>query len=96
MLLSGRMQDEEEGEIVVHSAEPAGRGQVSLVLGGARSGKSRVAEALITSQPAPWIYLATGRAYDHEMQARINLHRASRGELGWQTIEEPYDIATVL
>ena len=96
VLLSGRMQDEEEGEIVVHSAEPAGRRQVSLVLGGARSGKSRVAEALITSQPAPWIYLATGRAYDDEMQSRINLHRASRGELGWQTIEEPYDITTVL
>ncbi|KXV35306.1 bifunctional adenosylcobinamide kinase/adenosylcobinamide-phosphate guanylyltransferase [Gluconobacter thailandicus] len=96
VLLFGDMQDDEKGGIVVHSAGPVGPGQVSLVLGGARSGKSRIAEALITSQPAPWVYLATGRAYDDEMQARIDLHRDSRGELGWQTIEEPYDIATVL
>ena len=96
MLLSGHMQDNETGEDVMHSDGPTGQRQISLVLGGARSGKSGVAETLVTSQPAPWIYLATGRAYDEEMHTRIALHRASRGTLGWQTIEEPYDIANVL
>ncbi|MBS1050995.1 bifunctional adenosylcobinamide kinase/adenosylcobinamide-phosphate guanylyltransferase [Gluconobacter japonicus] len=80
----------------MHSDGPTGQRQISLVLGGARSGKSGVAEALVTSQPAPWIYLATGRAYDEEMHTRIALHRVSRGALGWQTIEEPYDIAKVI
>lgn len=71
-------------------------GRVSLVLGGARSGKSRIAEALVTDRPAPWVYMATGQAYDAEMQARIDLHRTSRGEQGWQTIEEPYDVPNVI
>ncbi len=61
---------------------------LTLVLGGARSGKSRHAEALITSRPPPWRYVATARALDAEMAERIALHRGQRGE-GWETHEVP-------
>ena len=64
----------------------------TLILGGARSGKSRHAEALITALPAPWIYIATGRAFDDEMRERIGHHQASRAD-GWLTEEEPLNIA---
>lgn len=74
---------------------PAGLPAATLILGGARSGKSRHAEALVTARPAPWIYLATGRAFDTEMQDRIAHHRAGRAE-GWQTVEEPFAVADVL
>lgn len=67
-----------------------------LVLGGARSGKSRFAEGAITALPAPWIYLATGRAFDDEMRARIAQHQQERSKVGWQTVEEPFDVAKVL
>lgn len=67
-----------------------------LVLGGARSGKSCFAERAITALPAPWVYLATGRAFDDEMRERIARHKRERGLAGWQTVEEPTDVATVL
>jgi adenosylcobinamide kinase/adenosylcobinamide-phosphate guanylyltransferase len=66
-----------------------------LVLGGARSGKSAYAERLITALPPPWIYCATGVAFDSEMRERIAHHRARRGP-GWQTIEEPRGIAPLI
>ncbi|WP_246091423.1 bifunctional adenosylcobinamide kinase/adenosylcobinamide-phosphate guanylyltransferase [Swingsia samuiensis] len=69
--------------------------RISLVLGGARSGKSRIAESIVTTYPKPWLYLATGRAFDQEMQDRIVLHQQAR-EVGWQTFEEPFHIAQVL
>jgi adenosyl cobinamide kinase/adenosyl cobinamide phosphate guanylyltransferase len=71
------------------------REPVALVLGGARSGKSRYAESLITALPPPWIYVATGQAGDQEMAARIDAHRARRGS-DWRTIETPIDIAAAL
>ncbi|OWV77308.1 adenosylcobinamide kinase/adenosylcobinamide phosphate guanyltransferase [Rhizobium sp. R339] len=64
----------------------------SLVLGGARSGKSRFAENLITSSGLERHYIATGRAWDDEMQARIDQHKADRGG-SWTTHEEPLDLA---
>jgi adenosylcobinamide kinase/adenosylcobinamide-phosphate guanylyltransferase len=66
--------------------------RLTLVLGGARSGKSRHAEALVTATPAPWMYVATAEPFDDEMKARITEHRARRGEK-WRTVEAPLDLA---
>ena len=68
---------------------------LTLVLGGARSGKSRHAEALVTALPGPWVYVATAQAFDDEMRARIAAHRAARRD-GWITEERPFDLAAAL
>jgi len=68
---------------------------VTLVLGGARSGKSRHGEALIAAWPGRRVYLATARPGDSEMAARIAAHRARRGA-DWQTVEEPLDLTGAL
>ena len=65
---------------------------LTLVLGGARSGKSRYAETVVTASPAPWVYVATAEPFDAEMTARIAEHRNRRGGQ-WQTIEAPLDLA---
>jgi adenosylcobinamide kinase/adenosylcobinamide-phosphate guanylyltransferase len=70
-------------------------GKVHFVLGGARSGKSRHAEALVEALPGPWVYIATAQAYDAEMHARIAAHRARRPD-GWMTAEVPLDLAQAL
>lgn len=66
-----------------------------LVLGGARSGKSAFAEKLVTTSGLDMHYVATGRAWDGEMQARIAEHRDRRGP-DWQTHEEPLELADCL
>ncbi len=68
---------------------------LTLVLGGARSGKSRFAESLITRQPPPWIYVATAEISDAEMAERIAVHQARRGA-GWSTLEAPRDLAEAI
>jgi adenosylcobinamide kinase/adenosylcobinamide-phosphate guanylyltransferase len=73
----------------------ASRGSISLILGGARSGKSAYAETLICAMPSPWIYCATAQALDDEMRNRIAHHRARRAQ-GWLTRETPLDLAETL
>ncbi|MFC0409359.1 bifunctional adenosylcobinamide kinase/adenosylcobinamide-phosphate guanylyltransferase [Roseomonas elaeocarpi] len=68
---------------------------LTLVLGGARSGKSRHAESLFTALPQPWLYLATAQAFDDEMRERIATHRERRGA-EWQTVEAPLDLPAAL
>jgi adenosylcobinamide kinase/adenosylcobinamide-phosphate guanylyltransferase len=60
----------------------------SLILGGARSGKSAYAETLASASGREVIYIATARAGDDEMAARIALHRQQRNSQ-WKTVEEP-------
>jgi adenosylcobinamide kinase / adenosylcobinamide-phosphate guanylyltransferase len=69
--------------------------RLSLVLGGARSGKSRHAEGLLAKLPAPWVYIATAQAYDEEMRARIGEHQRRR-DARWSTIEAPLDLADAI
>ena len=68
---------------------------LSFVLGGARSGKSRHAESMVTAYPAPWTYIATAQALDGEMQERIAEHRARRDD-GWETLDVPFELAGAL
>ncbi|HLI85832.1 MAG TPA: bifunctional adenosylcobinamide kinase/adenosylcobinamide-phosphate guanylyltransferase [Bryobacteraceae bacterium] len=63
---------------------------LTLVIGGARSGKSRFAQSLCAKSAVA--YIATARAEDDEMRGRIERHRADRPE-HWITIEEPLDLA---
>lgn len=61
---------------------------VTLILGGARSGKTARAEALVLGSGLEPVYLATAQALDEEMRARIERHRRERGT-AWRTLEEP-------
>ena len=69
--------------------------RLTLVLGGARSGKSAHAETLVTAHPGPWHYLATAEPLDAEMADRIARHQARRGA-GWITREAPLALADAL
>ena len=67
--------------------------RLTLVLGGARSGKSRHAEELLSAAVSPpWTYVATAEAFDDEMRDRIAHHRSRRDER-WHTLDAPFDLA---
>jgi len=71
-------------------------GRLALILGGARSGKSRRAEALALEWGGDPVYLATAEPFDDEMRERVAQHRADRQGRGWTTAEEPLDLPAVL
>jgi len=66
-----------------------------LILGGARSGKSRYAEALVTSLPPPYVYIATAEVLDEEMRQRVLAHQERRKE-SWETVETALDLLPTL
>lgn len=68
---------------------------LSLVVGGARSGKSAFAERLILGSGRPRRYIATAQGWDDEMRARIAQHQTDRGA-DWTTVEAPLDLAGAL
>ena len=73
-----------------------GLGPLTLVLGGARSGKSRLAQALVLRSGLRPVLIAPAEALDDEMSSRIAAHRAERGGLGWRVVEAPRDVASAL
>lgn len=70
-------------------------GQVHLILGGARSGKSSLAEKCAAQLNLPVTYIATAPALDKEMQKRIAIHQQDRPEQ-WQTVESPLNLAAAI
>ncbi|MBB3712775.1 adenosylcobinamide kinase/adenosylcobinamide-phosphate guanylyltransferase [Limimaricola variabilis] len=69
--------------------------KLTLVLGGAASGKSDIAETLVCRSDRPRVYIATAQAFDAEMREKIARHRADRGP-DWRTIETPLDPASAI
>jgi len=69
--------------------------EILLITGGARSGKSRYAEARAASLGSRRLYIATAEAGDEEMAQRIAAHRKRRGE-AWTTVEEPVRLTETL
>src|SRR4051812_46749319 len=69
--------------------------QTTLVIGGARSGKSHYAEQLVMASPPPRCYVATPEPFDDEMTARMAEHRNRRGDK-WQTVEASLDLVAAL
>lgn len=70
-------------------------GGSTLVLGGARSGKSRHAQALAEAAGGRLVYVATAQAFDDEMADRISRHQADR-DARWTTVEAPLDLAATV
>lgn len=67
-------------------------GKITLILGGARSGKSSYAQTLAEETGKSVTFIATAQALDEEMSARIQKHRAER-PAAWETIELPFNVA---
>ena len=77
--------------MIADSSHPA----IHLVLGAARSGKSRFAEGLARQSGLLKVYLATARVLDEEMADRVTRHKLDRG-VGWFTVEEPVAVAEAI
>lgn len=69
--------------------------RLTIILGGARSGKSRYAEQLAAQMGQQILYVATAQAWDDEMATRIANHRAQR-PLAWQTLEAPTAVGAAI
>jgi adenosylcobinamide kinase / adenosylcobinamide-phosphate guanylyltransferase len=69
------------------------KSNITLILGGARSGKSSYAQSLAEESGASVTFIATAQALDEEMSMRIQKHRAER-PLSWETVEIPFEIAS--
>jgi adenosylcobinamide kinase/adenosylcobinamide-phosphate guanylyltransferase len=67
--------------------------RIHLITGGGRSGKSSYAQRLAESLPGPRAYIATSPIIDDEMAERVRKHQQARSGGGWETIEEPVDLA---
>jgi len=72
------------------------RGDLTVILGGARSGKSGFAEQVVLKTGLKPVYLASAEAWDEEMRQRIAAHRTAREGAGWVTVEAPLDVAEIL
>ncbi len=68
---------------------------MTFFLGGARSGKSRLAQQQAEDHTGALVYIATGQAFDAEMTQRIARHRADRGPR-WRTVECPMDLPAAI
>ena len=68
---------------------------VTVLIGGARAGKSALAVEIANAWKAGITFIATGEARDEEMATRIEQHRAAR-DVGWTTIEEPVELAKAI
>lgn len=69
------------------------KSHITLILGGARSGKSSYAQSLAEESGKSVTFIATAQALDEEMSARIQKHRAER-PANWETLEIPFEIAS--
>ncbi len=69
--------------------------RLTVIVGGAASGKSRLAETLAEHQGPTKVYLATAQIFDQEMAEKIDVHKKRRNS-GWKTIEEPMKAADAL
>ncbi len=71
-------------------------GRITLITGGARSGKSRFALELAARAPGPRVFIATALPTDPEMALRIDRHKAERDQTGWVTVESAVDLQAAI
>lgn len=71
-------------------------GAITLITGGARSGKSAKAQMIAEAAPAPRAYIATCPIIDGEIEKRVQAHRREREGKGYTTIEEPVNLPLAL